>query len=90
MDRALSLACDADVLIEASHYAVDSILPKCSELRVVCEEISGVLNDKKAHLLKAMELHQCLEKVLGPPYDSFIRAVQDPSKIVNERLLFLC
>ncbi|XP_077102423.1 guanine nucleotide exchange factor DBS isoform X18 [Siphateles boraxobius] len=62
LDRALSLACDADLLIEASHYAVDSILPKCSELRVVCEEISGVLNDKKAHLLKAMELHQSLEK----------------------------
>ncbi|KAK7165914.1 hypothetical protein R3I93_005864 [Phoxinus phoxinus] len=62
LDRALSLACDADLLIEASHYAVDSILPKCSELRVVCEEISGVLNVKKAHLLKAMELHQCLEK----------------------------
>ncbi|XP_056099753.1 guanine nucleotide exchange factor DBS isoform X3 [Rhinichthys klamathensis goyatoka] len=62
LDRALSLACDADLLIEASHYAVDSILPKCSELRVVCEEISGVLNDKKAHLHKAMELHQSLEK----------------------------
>ncbi|XP_067297159.1 guanine nucleotide exchange factor DBS isoform X3 [Pseudorasbora parva] len=62
LDHALSLACDADRLIEASHYAVDSILPKCSELRAVCEEISGVLKAKKAHLLKAMELHQCLEK----------------------------
>uniref|UniRef100_A0A671N2U2 Guanine nucleotide exchange factor DBS-like n=1 Tax=Sinocyclocheilus anshuiensis TaxID=1608454 RepID=A0A671N2U2_9TELE len=62
LDRALALACDADQLIEASHYAVDSILPKCSELRAVCEEISGVLEGKKAHLLKAMELHQCLEK----------------------------
>ncbi|XP_051749288.1 guanine nucleotide exchange factor DBS isoform X3 [Ctenopharyngodon idella] len=62
LDRALSLACDADQLIEASHYAVDSILPKCSELRAVCEEISSVLKAKKAHLLKAMELHQCLEK----------------------------
>uniref|UniRef100_A0A673GM16 Guanine nucleotide exchange factor DBS-like n=1 Tax=Sinocyclocheilus rhinocerous TaxID=307959 RepID=A0A673GM16_9TELE len=62
LDRALALACDADQLIEASHYAVDSILPKCSELRAVCEEISGVLEAKKTHLLKAMELHQCLEK----------------------------
>lgn len=66
LDRALSLACDADQLIEASHYAVDSILPKCSELRAVCEETSAVLKAKKAHLLKAMELHQSLEKV-GPP-----------------------
>ncbi|XP_050966508.1 guanine nucleotide exchange factor DBS isoform X3 [Labeo rohita] len=62
LDRALALACDADQLIEASHYAVDSILPKSSELRAVCEEISDVLKAKKAYLLKAMELHQSLEK----------------------------
>ncbi|XP_051559772.1 guanine nucleotide exchange factor DBS-like isoform X6 [Myxocyprinus asiaticus] len=62
LDQALSLAGDGDSLIEASHYAVDSILPKCSDLRALCEEISGVLKAKKAHLLKAMELHQCLEK----------------------------
>ncbi|KAI7810607.1 putative guanine nucleotide exchange factor DBS [Triplophysa rosa] len=62
LDRALSLACDADRLIEASHYAVDSILPKCYDLRALCEEISVVLKAKKAHLLKAMELHQCLDK----------------------------
>nr|XP_055060626.1 guanine nucleotide exchange factor DBS isoform X9 [Misgurnus anguillicaudatus] len=62
LDLALSLVSDADRLIEASHYAVDSILPKCSDLRAVCEEISVVLKAKKAHLLKAMELHQCLEK----------------------------
>ncbi|XP_056627689.1 guanine nucleotide exchange factor DBS isoform X5 [Triplophysa dalaica] len=62
LDRALSLACDADRLIEASHYAVDSILPKCYDLRALCEEISVVLKAKKAHLLKAVELHQCLDK----------------------------
>ncbi|XP_026092757.1 guanine nucleotide exchange factor DBS-like isoform X2 [Carassius auratus] len=62
LDQALALACDADQLIEASHYAVDSILPKSSELRAVCEEIRGILEAKKTHLLKAMELHQCLEK----------------------------
>ncbi|TRY92651.1 hypothetical protein DNTS_007701 [Danionella cerebrum] len=62
MEQAHSLASDADLLIEASHYAVDSILPKCSELRSVCEEISSILKAKKTYLLKAMELHQCLEK----------------------------
>ncbi|XP_021332791.1 guanine nucleotide exchange factor DBS isoform X12 [Danio rerio] len=62
MDQALSLASDADQLIEASHYAVDSILPKCSELRSVCEEISTILRAKKAYLFKSVELHQCLEK----------------------------
>ncbi|XP_059408685.1 guanine nucleotide exchange factor DBS-like isoform X5 [Carassius carassius] len=60
--QALALACDADQLIEASHYAVDSILPKRSELRAVCEEIRGILEAKKTHLIKGMELHQCLEK----------------------------
>uniref|UniRef100_A0A3B4D608 Mcf.2 cell line derived transforming sequence-like a n=1 Tax=Pygocentrus nattereri TaxID=42514 RepID=A0A3B4D608_PYGNA len=62
LDRALALASDADILIESSHYAVDSILPKCSELRAVCEEVGTVLKAKKAHLLKAMELHSSLEK----------------------------
>uniref|UniRef100_A0A8B9RFD3 Mcf.2 cell line derived transforming sequence-like a n=1 Tax=Astyanax mexicanus TaxID=7994 RepID=A0A8B9RFD3_ASTMX len=54
-----------DTLIESSHYAVDSILPKCSELRAVCEEVGAVLKAKKSHLLKAMELHSSLEKVDG-------------------------
>ncbi|XP_060715937.1 guanine nucleotide exchange factor DBS isoform X1 [Tachysurus vachellii] len=62
LDQALALAAEGDTLIENSHYAVDSIFPKCSELRVVCEEVGAVLKAKKAHLLKAMELHASLEK----------------------------
>uniref|UniRef100_A0A8D2ZW65 Mcf.2 cell line derived transforming sequence-like a n=1 Tax=Scophthalmus maximus TaxID=52904 RepID=A0A8D2ZW65_SCOMX len=63
LDRALSLACEADRLIENSHYAEDSIRPKCSELRGVCDEISAALRSKKNLLLRAMELHHALEKV---------------------------
>ncbi|XP_046693203.1 guanine nucleotide exchange factor DBS isoform X6 [Silurus meridionalis] len=62
LDRAVALAAEGDTLIENSHYAVDSIFPKCSELRDVCEEVGAVLKAKKTHLLKAMELHSCLEK----------------------------
>ncbi|XP_027012037.2 guanine nucleotide exchange factor DBS isoform X10 [Tachysurus fulvidraco] len=62
LDQALALAAEGDTLIENSHYAVDSIFPKCSELRVVCEEVGAVLKAKKTHLLKAMELHASLEK----------------------------
>ncbi|XP_063068217.1 guanine nucleotide exchange factor DBS isoform X2 [Engraulis encrasicolus] len=62
LEHALSLASEGDQLIESSHYAVDSILPKCSELRTIAEEIGSVMRAKKAHLAKAMELHQCLEK----------------------------
>ncbi|XP_053332714.1 guanine nucleotide exchange factor DBS isoform X4 [Clarias gariepinus] len=62
LDRALALVAEGDTLIENSHYAIDSIMPKCSELRAVCEEVEAVLSDKKTHLLKAMELHSTLEK----------------------------
>ncbi|XP_073351615.1 guanine nucleotide exchange factor DBS isoform X3 [Pagrus major] len=62
LDRALSLAAEGDMLIENSHYAEDSIRPKCSELRGVCEEISSTLRSKKSLLLRAMELHNALEK----------------------------
>lgn len=63
LDRALSLACEGNMLIDNSHYAEDSIRPKCSELRAVCEEISSTLRSKKCLLLRAMELHHALEKV---------------------------
>ncbi|XP_040888161.1 guanine nucleotide exchange factor DBS isoform X3 [Toxotes jaculatrix] len=62
LDQALSLACEGDRLIENSHYAEDSIRPKCSELRGVCEELSSTLRSKKNFLLRAMELHHALEK----------------------------
>ncbi|KAA8579827.1 hypothetical protein FQN60_006920 [Etheostoma spectabile] len=62
LDRALSLASEGDRLIENSHYAEDSIRPKCSELRGVCEEISSTLRSKKNLLLTALELHHALEK----------------------------
>uniref|UniRef100_A0A3B3U3H6 MCF.2 cell line derived transforming sequence like n=1 Tax=Poecilia latipinna TaxID=48699 RepID=A0A3B3U3H6_9TELE len=62
MDLALSLASEGDRLIENSHYAEDSIRPKCSELRGVCEEIGSTLRSKKGLLLRARELHHALEK----------------------------
>lgn len=63
IDLALSLANEGDRLIENSHYAEDSIRPKCTELRGVCEEISSTLRSKKSLLLRALELHHSLEKV---------------------------
>ncbi|XP_036807933.1 guanine nucleotide exchange factor DBS isoform X5 [Oncorhynchus mykiss] len=62
LDWALSLAAEGDGLIESAHYAEDSILPKCSELRAVCDEVTSFLKSKKVLLLRAMELHHCLEK----------------------------
>uniref|UniRef100_A0A8C3AE02 MCF.2 cell line derived transforming sequence like n=1 Tax=Cyclopterus lumpus TaxID=8103 RepID=A0A8C3AE02_CYCLU len=62
LERASSLAGDGDDLIQNSHYAEDSIQPKCRELRAVGENVRGSLRAKKDHLLKAMELHHCLER----------------------------
>ncbi|XP_035533165.1 guanine nucleotide exchange factor DBS isoform X4 [Morone saxatilis] len=62
LDKALSLAREGDELIQNSHYAEDSIQPKCSEVRVISENVSSNLKAKKEHLIKAMELHRCLER----------------------------
>uniref|UniRef100_A0A3Q3AV46 Guanine nucleotide exchange factor DBS n=1 Tax=Kryptolebias marmoratus TaxID=37003 RepID=A0A3Q3AV46_KRYMA len=62
LELALSLASDGDKLIENSHYAEDSIRPKCGELRGVCDGISSTLRSKKSLLLRALELHHALEK----------------------------
>ena len=63
LNRASSLAREGDELIQNSHYAEDSIQPKCSELRVISENVSSSLRDRKEHLVKAMELHRSLERV---------------------------
>ncbi|XP_072252801.1 guanine nucleotide exchange factor DBS isoform X8 [Leuresthes tenuis] len=62
LDRALALSREGDDLIQNSHYAEDSIQPKCSELRNVCDDVSSNLRAKKDHLLKAKELHHRLER----------------------------
>ena len=63
LDRALALSREGDDLIQNSHYAEDSIQPKCSELRNVSDDVSSNLRAKKDHLLKAKELHHRLERV---------------------------
>ncbi|XP_027878489.1 guanine nucleotide exchange factor DBS isoform X5 [Xiphophorus couchianus] len=62
LDRASALSHEGDELIQKSHYAEDSIQPKCSELRAVSESLSFNLRTKKDYLLKAMELHHRLER----------------------------
>ncbi|KAM9710121.1 guanine nucleotide exchange factor DBS isoform 2-T2 [Menidia menidia] len=62
LDRALALSREGDDLIQHSHYAEDSIQPKCCELRQISENVSANLRAKKDLLQKAMELHQRLER----------------------------
>lgn len=65
LDRATALSHEGDELIQKSHYAEDSIQPKCSELRTISETVNSNLRAKKDHLLKARELHHRLERVRG-------------------------
>uniref|UniRef100_A0A1A8F647 MCF.2 cell line derived transforming sequence-like n=1 Tax=Nothobranchius korthausae TaxID=1143690 RepID=A0A1A8F647_9TELE len=62
LDRAAALCREGEELIHNSHYAEDSIQPKCSELRETSESVSGSLKSKKDYLLKALELHYRLER----------------------------
>uniref|UniRef100_A0A3B3WGX9 Mcf.2 cell line derived transforming sequence-like b n=1 Tax=Poecilia mexicana TaxID=48701 RepID=A0A3B3WGX9_9TELE len=62
LDRASALSREGDELIQKSHYAEDSIQPKCSELRAISESLSCSLSTKKDYLLRAMELHRRLER----------------------------
>ncbi|XP_041115419.1 guanine nucleotide exchange factor DBS-like isoform X3 [Polyodon spathula] len=62
LDQAKDLASEGDQLIQNNHYAVDSILPKCNELRRVTEDLASEMQLRKAFLHKCLELHQSLEK----------------------------
>ncbi|XP_055086781.1 guanine nucleotide exchange factor DBS isoform X2 [Periophthalmus magnuspinnatus] len=62
VDRAAALAHEGDELVQHSHYSEESIQPKCSDLRSASENVSNNFKAKKAHLLKALELHHHLER----------------------------
>ncbi|XP_067848574.1 guanine nucleotide exchange factor DBS isoform X1 [Heptranchias perlo] len=64
LERAEALAFQGDHLIEDNHYAVDSILPKCNELRGVCDSLVNGIKTKKELLNQSMELHKRLEQAM--------------------------
>ncbi|XP_067896258.1 guanine nucleotide exchange factor DBS isoform X4 [Heterodontus francisci] len=64
LERAAALAVQGDQLIEDNHYAVDSLLPKCIELRDVCDNLVNGIKNKKELLNQSMELHKRLEQAM--------------------------
>uniref|UniRef100_A0A7N4UZK3 MCF.2 cell line derived transforming sequence-like 2 n=1 Tax=Sarcophilus harrisii TaxID=9305 RepID=A0A7N4UZK3_SARHA len=60
-DKAQSLAVTGDQLIQSNHYAVDSIRPKCVELRRICDDFSNEAKKKCDILGKALEMHKQLD-----------------------------
>lgn len=57
------LAQEGEGLIQKSHYAQDSIQPKCTEISTISEDVKASLRARRDQLLKAMELHHALERV---------------------------
>uniref|UniRef100_A0A665WR94 MCF.2 cell line derived transforming sequence-like 2 n=2 Tax=Echeneis naucrates TaxID=173247 RepID=A0A665WR94_ECHNA len=55
-------ALHGDQLIQSNHYAVDSIRPKCIELRRVCDDFSNETKKKTDVLSKSLQIHKGIEK----------------------------
>ena len=66
MQRARALSLEGERLIGLKHYAVDSIRPKCHELRQLCEQLAADVGRRRGLLGRSLDLHGLLEAV-GPP-----------------------
>ncbi|XP_077637698.1 guanine nucleotide exchange factor DBS isoform X7 [Lonchura striata] len=60
--KAKMLASERDAFIQSNHYAVDSIIPKCSELHNLCDAFTTETERRRKLLNKSLELHDLLEK----------------------------
>ncbi|XP_040896128.1 guanine nucleotide exchange factor DBS isoform X1 [Toxotes jaculatrix] len=63
LEKAQLHALHGDQLIQSNHYAVDSIRPKCVELRRVCDDFSNESKKKMDVLSKSLQIHMGIEKV---------------------------
>ncbi|KAM6099258.1 guanine nucleotide exchange factor DBS isoform 3-T5 [Theristicus caerulescens] len=60
--KARMLASEGDAFIQSNHYAVDSIIPKCSELHHLCDAFTTETERRRNLLNKSLELHGLLQK----------------------------
>ncbi|KFR05453.1 Guanine nucleotide exchange factor DBS, partial [Opisthocomus hoazin] len=60
--KARMLASEGDAFIQSNHYAMDSIIPKCSELHHLCDAFTTETERRRNLLNKSLELHGLLEK----------------------------
>ncbi|XP_034737372.1 guanine nucleotide exchange factor DBS isoform X1 [Etheostoma cragini] len=63
LEKAQLHAFHGDQLIQSNHYAVDSIRPKCVELRRVCDDFSNESKKKKDVLSKSLQIRIGIDKV---------------------------
>uniref|UniRef100_A0A3Q3E4T7 MCF.2 cell line derived transforming sequence-like 2 n=1 Tax=Labrus bergylta TaxID=56723 RepID=A0A3Q3E4T7_9LABR len=62
LEKAQLHALHGDQLIQSNHYAVDSIRPKCVELRRVCDDFSNEAKKKTDVLSKSLQIHTGIDK----------------------------
>ena len=65
LEKAQLHALHGDQLIQSDHYAVDSIRPKCVELRRVCDDFANEAQKKNDILSKSLQIHRGIDKVRG-------------------------
>uniref|UniRef100_A0A8C1NW70 MCF.2 cell line derived transforming sequence-like 2 n=1 Tax=Cyprinus carpio TaxID=7962 RepID=A0A8C1NW70_CYPCA len=63
LEKAQLHAQHGDQLIQSNHYAVDSIRPKCVELRRICDDFSNGAKKKRDVLTKSLEIHKRIDEV---------------------------
>ncbi|XP_063057909.1 guanine nucleotide exchange factor DBS isoform X2 [Engraulis encrasicolus] len=63
LEKAQRHASYGDQLIQSNHYAVDSIRPKCVELRRVRDDYNNEAKKKHDILSKSLEIHKGIDKV---------------------------
>ncbi|MGH0125351.1 UNVERIFIED_CONTAM: hypothetical protein FKN15_023492 [Acipenser sinensis] len=63
LEKAQLQALRGDQLIQSNHYAVDSIRPKCIELRRICDDFNNETKKKYDILGKSYEIHTKIDKV---------------------------
>lgn len=64
LEKAQRHASYGDQLIQSNHYAVDSIRPKCVELRRIRDDYNNEAKKKYDILSKSLEIHKGIDKVL--------------------------
>ncbi|XP_066566326.1 probable guanine nucleotide exchange factor MCF2L2 [Amia ocellicauda] len=68
-EKAQLYALHGDQLIQSNHYAVDSIRPKCVELRRICDDFTNGAKKKYDILGKSYEIHKRIDE---PPNNVFL------------------
>lgn len=63
LEKAQLHALHGDQLIQSNHYSVDSIRPKCVELRRICDDFTNEAQKKYDVLSKSRQIHKGIDKV---------------------------